>query len=83
MRPRIFGQDTPERENWVDNLAAWLVNYTWNAIARINLDPDIMEDSVVRAAPHIFEIDLLAYNENSLYKKYLCNLKKNLAAFLK
>ena len=88
MGPRIFEDAVLDRNNWYDNkmsfwLSSWLINYTWNSAARINLDVSVREESLVLAAPHVFKLDVLAYYNTSMYKNHLKKVKEGLRAFLR
>ena len=88
MGPCIFEDAVLDKNNWYDNkmsfwLSSWLINYTWNSTARINLDASVREESLVLAAPHVFKLDVLAYYNTSMYKNHLKKVKEGLRAFLR
>lgn len=56
-------------------LVSWILDYTWQSLARINLDSDLSEMEVVKLAPYLFRLDARAYIAGSGPKSHsICNL---------
>jgi hypothetical protein len=49
-------------------LSSWLIDYVWRSSARLNLDEDLTEQSVIMAAPHVLRLDAKSYSKLSSSK---------------
>src|SRR6266487_423126 len=82
----IFRDEVLEKSNWSSNrtsfwLSSWLISYTWNSLARINLDEDFSETIAINLAPYVFRRNILIYNQTFLHINYLKSTKENLRLF--
>ena len=87
MNTKVYRREVLDKDNWEKNrmsfwLSAWLINYTWNVSARINLDTNYSEVEAIMVAPHVFRIDVEAYCRSSLHLSYLKKTKEGLRKLL-
>jgi hypothetical protein len=42
-------------------ITAWIINFSWTTIAKLNLDPELSEEEFIYMAPHVFREDVKSY----------------------